>query len=280
MGRVAEHQDIAERQGVRYLSGPAADDVLFTFVTLVARQELYQRLLESAEAKGFTAANTQFLALDNRDRNHFDGFDAIRRTLAEARGRYIVFSHDDIEFVADGAAELEARLRELEEHDSLWLLAGNAGGLRPGTLALHLYHPHGRDSRVSEPTLVESLDENFFVMRRDRPVVNSYDLKGFHFYAADLCRIAEIMGGRSYVIPFLLEHHSPGGIDDSFKPRRARFERKYRRYFPGRKLQLTVTEFDFGLRGLCEGWRETPQSRWDFLATNVYVPETVRDVRK
>lgn len=265
--------------GVRYLTGPAEHDMLFTFVTLVARQDRYDRLLVSAAAKGFNRDNTQFLALDNRGANRFDGFDAIRRALAEARGKYVVFTHDDVEFVADGAEQLHDRLQELERHDPLWLLAGNAGGMGHSTWPRHVIDPHDRTTRLAGPAIVESLDENFFIMRRDRPVVNSYDLSGFHFYASDLCRLAEIMGGRCYVIPFLLEHHSPGGIDASFQPNRQRFAQKYRRYFPGRKLQTPVTEFDFGLRGLREGWRETPQSRRDFLVAHVYARSEDRNIK-
>jgi len=262
--------DVADRLGVRYLAGPAEAEVTFTFVTLLARQDRYERMLTSAEAKGFHAGNSQFLAIDNRRGNNFDGYGAIRRALPEAKGRYIVFTHDDVEFVADGADRLASCLAELTRLDPLWLLAGNAGGVTYGKNARHLRDPHDVDERVTAPTLVESLDENFFIMRRDHPVVNSYDLTGFHFYASDLCRLAEIMGGRSYVIPFLLEHHSPGVIDATFEPSRRRFAQKYRRYFPGRKLQCTVAQFDFGLGGLREGWRETPKSRWDFLDDHVY----------
>lgn len=277
MGRLAEGQEIAERLGVRYLTGPATHSILFSFVTLVASQERYDRMLTSALAKGFMPENSEFLALDNRGANRFDGFDAMRRALVEARGRYIVFTHDDIEFTHDGAAELEARLDELGALDPDWLLAGNAGGIgyRRGKhhLAVHIDDPHKLGLRVTQPELVESLDENFFVMRRNRPVVNSYDLEGFHFYAGDLCRMSEIMGGRSYVIPFLLSHHSGGKVDEAFPLCRSRFERKYRRYFVGRNLQMTVAEFRFGLAGMREGWGETPKSRWDFLKRNVYAPE-------
>lgn len=273
MSAGAQTQRVEERLGVRYLSGPAEDDVLFSFVCLVANDENYTRLLNSAEAKGFGPENSEFLALDNRNSNSFDGFDAIRRALAEARGRYIVFSHDDIEFIEDGAAQLELLLEELEQHDPNWLLAGNAGGIGWQRLALHISDPHNADIRVDGPIMVESLDENFFVMRRARPVVNSYDLQGFHFYAADLVRLAEIMGGRAYVIPFMLRHHSGGKIDEGFARRRDSFHNKYRRYFTGRKLQLTILDFDFGLRGLCEGWRETPKSRWAFLKQKVYAPD-------
>ncbi|MFE3838555.1 hypothetical protein [Pseudogemmobacter sonorensis] len=267
---------IADRLGVRYLSGPLGHDVLFTIVTLVADQDRYDRMLESAAAKGFDTSNSEFIALDNRGANRFDGFDAMRRTLPEAKGRWIVFTHDDVEFDADGVDALRARLEELTALDPGWTLAGNAGGIRyrrgNPLLALHIADPHDKGERQAAPVLVESLDENFFVMRRDRPVLNSYDLSGFHFYAGDLCRISEVMGGRAYVIPFLLRHHSGGKIDASFAPARERFRRKYRRYFIGRDLQTTVTEFRFGLSGLREGWGETAASRHSYQQQNLAVP--------
>ena len=108
--------------------------------------------------------------------------------------------------------------------------------------------------------------------RRDRPVLNSYDLRGFHFYASDLCRISEVMGGRAYVIPFLLRHHSGGKIDAAYHTGRRAFERKYRRYFIGRNLQLPVTEFAFGLSGLREAIGETVHSRQRFLKDNLGIP--------
>lgn len=277
-------QDVAGRLGVRYLTEPVDHDILFSFVTLVANQDSYDRFLESAEGRGFNPDNSEFLALDNRNGNQFDGYDAMRRTVVEAKGRYIVFTHDDVEFHRDGAAELEARLGELSALDPDWTIAGNSGGIRyrrgKNYLTQHIDDPHQLGMRVEAPVLVETLDENFFIIRRDRPVLNSYDLRGFHLYASDLCRISEIMGGRAYVIPFLLRHHSGGKIDESFLPCRERFARKYRRYFIGRNLQATVTEFRFGLFGLREGWNETPQSRWDYLKRNVYASDTVRNVSK
>lgn len=278
MTEVTEVRDIAEQMGVRYLTSAVSSKIPFTFVTLVASQDRYDRMLRSALARGFTPDKAEFLALDNRHGNRFDGFDAMRRALTDANGQYIVFTHDDVEFLHDGAPELKARLAELTEMDPGWVLAGNAGGVayRRGKphLALHIDDPHDVGLRVTTPEQVESLDENFFVMRRDRPVVNSYDLAGFHFYAGDLCRLSEIMGGRNYVIPFLLRHHSGGAINASYASCRQRFERKYRRYFIGRSLQTTVTEFRFGLAGLREGWGETAKSRWDYLKRHVFAPMT------
>ena len=277
MAQVAKPQSIAEELGVRYIAGPAYSDVLFTFVTLVARQASYDRMLTSARNKGFSRKNSEFFALDNRTGNRFDGFDAMRRAIVEARGQYIVFTHDDVEFLYDGAAELSARLEELSRIDPGWTLAGNAGGVRDRRrrpdLAIHIDDPHGADQRVEKSQLVESLDENFVVMRRERPVVNSYDLQGFHLYASDLCRLSEIMGGRNYVIPFLLRHHSGGLVDGSFPLCRDRFQRKYRRYFIGRSLQMTVGEVHFGLAGLRDAWRETAAGRWKHIRTNVCAPE-------
>jgi len=77
-------------------------------------------------------------------------------------------------------------------------------------------------------------------MRRTRPVISSYDLKGFHFYGPDLCLQAELLGGSAYAIDFLLRHYGKGERGPSFRAARREFIAKYSAYFPGRTLHSTT----------------------------------------
>ncbi len=214
----------------RYVTEARPAELTFSVCTLVASDAKYARMLASFERCGFTAANTEFLALDNRGDNRFDGYNALRRIFAELRGAYILFTHDDIELIDDGATELLAVLQALDARDPRWAVAGNAGhrSAAPRTLLRHLSDPHGDDRDCATgPVQVQGLDENFLVLRRDNMVFPSMDLDGFHLFATDLCLQALLAGGRAYVIPFFLRHHSGGSASPALDAAIARMGRKY-----------------------------------------------------
>ncbi|WP_295076450.1 hypothetical protein [Tabrizicola sp.] len=234
----------------RYVTGDASvdsDGPDFSVCTLVRSQQKYDRLLASFARTGFTADNSEFLAADNREVNRFDGYDWQKALLAQARGRYVVFCHDDIELLDQGHDALLSALEVLTRAEPTWLLAGVAGGrYRPEKhhrrfLRMHISDPWGENRLMgSVPGRVETLDECFILMRRLQPVIGSHDLGGFHFYGPDLCLQAELRGGSAHVIDFLLRHHGGGTKDDDFRRARDRFIRKYAAIFPGRFLHCTT----------------------------------------
>ena len=250
---VADHKAL-ESEGVRYIGGGLDHAVAFSICSLVASDENYARLVKSFRAHGFTKENSEFIAGDNRRENQFDGFTWTRRLYPECRGKYIIFCHDDVELVDDGYDKLLRRLDELTEADPSWLLAGNAGGRyreseRSGTtarLAQSLTDYRGT-FRQTEPYLqVESLDENFIVMRRDLFVAPSIDGTGFHFYGSDLCMIAEMLGGTCYVIDFHLNHHGDGIAGWPYELAKLWLAAKYGQYFPGRVVRTTTGSVTLG----------------------------------
>lgn len=257
-------QDADDGQGaaaalpqVTYLREPAGHDVDVTVVTLLVRDDGYETMLKSAVAKGFTEDRAQFIALDNRGENRFDGYQAIRRALPECRGRYILFCHDDVEFTGETLDELIALLERLEAAHPRWMLAGNSGNPATGKVVnwTHIDDPLGA-RRVDGFKRVNSLDENFFVMKRDRAALGSIDLAGFHLYATDLCLIAEVMGGEAYVIPFALTHHSRGSLSEDSEAARQALMRKYRRFFMGRRWGAPAMPLAIGWAGLGTALRE------------------------
>ena len=131
--------------------------------------------------------------------------------LAAARGRFVILCHQDVRLLGEGRVALDARLADLDARDPTWAVAGNAGGIRPGALALRISDPHGADQRRGLlPCRVASLDENFLIVRREARIGFSRDLSGFHFYGADVCLAADVMGHSCYVVDFHLQHLSPG----------------------------------------------------------------------
>lgn len=231
----------------RYVDATDPSPLTFSVCSLVADQAKYDRLLASFARLGFTPENSEFLAADNRHGNQFDGYSWYKTLLAHARGRYVIFCHDDIELIEDGFDALLDRLGDLDRLDPYWALAGVAGGVwltgnkTDRGLALRISDNLGDDRRFGKlPSRVEALDECFILMRRLRPIVGSYDLSGFHFYGPDLCLQAELAGGTAYAIDFHLRHHGNGAMGESFDQSRADFIQKYRRYFPDRHLRCTT----------------------------------------
>jgi hypothetical protein len=231
----------------RYIDATDPSPLSFSVCSLVADQTKYDRLLASFARLGFTPENTEFLAADNRNGNVFDGYTWTKTLLAHARGRYVIFCHDDVELIEDGYDALLGWTDWLDRHDPSWLLAGVAGGIyKPGgfkhrQLALHISDINGADRRRGTvPGRVETLDECFILMRRTRPVISSYDLNGFHYYGPDICLQAELLGGSSYAIDFHLWHHGQGQKGRPFRQLRRRFAGKYQHFFPGRILNCTT----------------------------------------
>jgi hypothetical protein len=219
----------------------------FSVCALVQSQDRFDRLIASFVRLGFTSDRTEFLAADNRTGNQFDGYSWQGPLTAEARGRYVIFCHDDIELIDQGHDALVALLDDLTTRDPAWLLAGVAGGrFRPQTntrqmLTFHISDIYGQDRRRGAmPARVETLDECFILMHRARPVLPSTDLSGFHYYGPDLCLQAELAGGSAWAIDFHLRHHGRGAKGKGFLDCRARFIAKYADIFPGRTLHCTT----------------------------------------
>jgi hypothetical protein len=231
----------------RYIDASEPSGLTFSICALVADQAKYDRLLASFARQGFTPDNSEFLAADNRHGNQFDGYSWQKALLVQAKGRFVVFCHDDVELISDGFNELLARIEEIERTDPSWLLLGIAGGIwhvgKRGrdSLALRISDSVGDNRHVTElPSRVESLDECFILMRRTRPVLPSVRLTGFHFYGTDMCLQAELAGGTAYVVDFHLRHYGAGTIDSAYHQCKANLIAAYLPYFPGRRLRCTT----------------------------------------
>jgi hypothetical protein len=241
----ADAADSRRRPRIECVAGPEAGadaHVAFTFATLLTDRAQYAALRQSLDAGGFTPADCEFLVVDNSAGNAACAYRGLDAMLSAARGTYVVLCHQDIRLLADGRTRLAERLRELDAMDPDWALAGNAGGVAPGVLALRITDPHGADQHTGDlPARVVSLDENFIVVKRAARIGFSRDLSGFHLYGADLCLNAATAGYSAYVIDFHLAHLSPGRKDASFEAMERTFVDKWERALAPRWLQTTCT---------------------------------------
>ncbi|MEL6373505.1 MAG: hypothetical protein AAFR04_06005 [Pseudomonadota bacterium] len=211
----------------------------YTLATLVTRHDLYANAIRSLRAGGF-AHDCEYLSIDNAQRDDACAYRQLNALLNEARAPYVILCHQDIELIGDGRQVLDEKLAHLTAIDPAWAVAGNAGGVGPGRLALRISDPHGEDQNVGPlPQLVSALDENFLVVRRASRVGLSHDLTGFHLYGADLCLNADVKGHSCYVIDFHLRHLSAGNKDASFEAVERRFREKWSRALRPRWLQTT-----------------------------------------
>lgn len=219
---------------------PPPRDVAYTIATLVTKPAQYADMVASFRAGGFDGPDCEYLYLDNTGGNALSAHAGLDRLLDEAEGTYVVLCHQDLSLLEDGRANLDTRLAELDRIAPHWGLAGNAGGVAPGRLALRLTDPHTRNAKAgSFPEQVHSLDENFIVVRRAARLSFSRDLDGFHFYGTDLCLQADLAGWTAHVIDFHLEHLSGGVKTPDFYVCQTRLRAKYARAFRPRWLQTT-----------------------------------------
>lgn len=203
-------------------------------------------MMESFIQSGFGTDECEFLFADNTQGNEFDAYRAINRFLQEAHGKYIIVCHQDVLIEHDQETVLRNRLEELDILDSGWGIVGNAG-------AKDLYYTpmviteKGKIRRKGNlPARVNSLDENFLLIKAESNLAVSMDISGFHLYGTDICLIAECLGWNCYVIDFNIGHKSSGRMNASFYEISEQLQIKYRRFFRGRYIKTTITRIYLG----------------------------------
>ncbi len=216
--------------------------VAYTIATLVTKPNQHRDMVASFLKGGFSETDCEFLFIDNTGNEQTCAYRGLNALLNAARGRNVILCHQDIHLLADDREKLDATLEDLEKQDPNWALAGNAGGVSAGQLALRVTDPHGADQHVGDlPTRAMSLDENFIVVKAAARLSFSNNLSGFHFYGADICLNANVLGWNAYVIDFHLAHLSGGKKDSSFFEMEDAFRDKWCTAFAPRWLQTTCS---------------------------------------
>ena len=216
----------------------------YSICTLVTDRKEYEAFVDSCVEKGFTLEDCEFLYADNTAGNRYDAYAAYNAFLLGARGAYLILCHQDILMAYDDRAKLDRVIAEMNALDPNWAVLGNAGGLENSELRLRISDPHGENRGLGPlPAKAQTLDENFLLLRRSANLGFSRDLTGFHFYGADICLVAELLGHSSYVVDFHLRHLSGGKLNLHFADARTQIAEKYSAALRPRWVRTTCTAF-------------------------------------
>ena len=207
----------------------------YSICTLVTDSNLYRQMLESFVEAGFIADIAEYLYIDNSVANTVDAYTGINKFICVAKGQYIIICHQDILLDFDRIEQLEKCISQLNELDQNWALLGNAGGVNFLKLAIRITDHSFSNARIGDfPVKVQSLDENFILIRKDANLGTSKDMHGFHLYGLDLCFLAMIRGYSAYVVDFHLNHLGAGKIDENFHFCKNSMIKKYQKSFAGK----------------------------------------------
>lgn len=217
---------------------------VFSICTLVTDLKEYEEMRLSFEKAGFSKDNSEFIYIDNSQHNKYDAYEGVRKFLSLANAEYTIICHQDILLQFDTYDILMNRIEELTKRDNKWAILGNAGYSAFNDFRLRISDPFG-DNRYNGPlpVKVHSLDENFLIVKKSAQLSVSNNIEGFHFYATDLCIIADILGFNAYVIDFHLYHKSGGSCNENFFEAKRRFLDKYTHAFRARYMESPCTKF-------------------------------------
>jgi hypothetical protein len=194
-------------------------------MTFVNDDDSYAEMRHSFQAAGFTSGRASFIRLDSAGRLAVrDPYAAISEFIGSCEEPSFILCHQDIR--ADqghGWSDFISAMDSLARIDPSWAVAGNAGGSSTLRMVRRITDPHGGSTDDALPALVQTLDENFLVIRTGTGVSCSPELWGFHLYGSDICLNARRAGLGCYVVDFHVRHLSGGTKDDRYYECRDRF---------------------------------------------------------
>lgn len=194
-------------------------------------------------AAGFDEQRCRYSVFDNSQGSAYDPYQVLAKVSAATPEPYLILCHQDVLLnQGHGLPRLRDALEELSRKDPRWAVAGNAG-CTDNTLkgAIKITDPHGTYAVGKLPRRVQSLDENFLILKTGAALDYSSELTGFHLYGTDLCLTAIRQGCSCYVIDFHLTHLSGGSPDHRYYEALAALQRKWSRHFAFCYVNTTCT---------------------------------------
>jgi hypothetical protein len=211
----------------------------YSICTLVNDFDQYNRMKASFIERGFR--DSEFLIIDNSVSNQMDAYDGLNCLLNESSGAVVILCHQDVVLVDDGRPQLDRIIADISDQDPKWAVLGNAGCHGYRNQYFYITDRYGKYRARNLPAAVNSLDENFIVVKASTRLGFSTDIGGFHMYGTDICMQAEMRGFTSYVIPFHLYHDGEGRMGEPFHRCKLSFQSKWRNALRHRLIETSAT---------------------------------------
>lgn len=168
-------------------------------------EKLQSRLVASLDRQTVSAER---ILIDNRDRRFVSAAQALNWGAAQAKGDWLVFVHQDIEFLQDHWLEqCEHLLKQVDPKGWHGLVGRTASGVWQGLI---------RDRAMvsgtpfDQPIPVQTLDEILLIHRRWEQTKPYFDesFGSWHAYGVEACCRAIVDGGTNTVLPLPVWHDS------------------------------------------------------------------------
>jgi GT2 family glycosyltransferase len=188
---------------------------MFSIVAVYNKKDVLDEFL----IKGLLLQSVPYelIALDNSSNQYQSVVDAFNYGGSIAKGKYVMFVHQDVKFLSPTWLEDTERL--LDTLPNLGA-AGPAGISREARDGSYL-HSWGRIEgegdagwgEINSPVKVQTLDELLFIAPREVFLKNKFDAKTFdfiHLYGVDYCLNVAEQGLYTYAVPGPIFHKSSG----------------------------------------------------------------------
>jgi hypothetical protein len=163
----------------------------------------------------------ELITIDNTKNQFTSAAQALNCGGRKARGKYIMFVHQDIRLCSN--EWLYDAERMLDSLPNLGV-AGTAGRKEGSCILANLTNgtpPTAAGTQIPEPVAVQTLDECLTIVPRDIFNVLQFDeitCDGWHLYAVEYCVSSTLLGFALYVLPSYTYHASQGTSSTPTEP--------------------------------------------------------------
>ncbi len=208
----------------------------------------YAKMLSSLvkTEKIYDLCKVEFMGIYNKNNSRFSSArEAISWVMKRSKARYILFIHQDVEFISDNPISKLLEYLKITPDLGIFGVAG----------VDHKNKRHGfiinKNAIWGEPFFipkeVEGIDELFFGLERERFNDFSFlNIHEWHGYATELCMYSKRKGWNNYVIPITVIHKSFGKNRKRLLKVHKKLEEAYRDVLP---FMTTV-----GILGVKKRW--------------------------
>jgi len=224
----------------------------------------------------------ELITLDNTKNTFKSAAEALNYGGRKARGKYIMFVHQDIRLALN--TWIEDAERTVDSLPNLG--AAGIAGKRKGerlvmTSVTHGSPPSPAGTIVKEPVRVETIDECLIVIPRGVFDVLKFDeitCDSWHLYAVDYCLSSKLLGFETYVLPLPAYHLSSDGTPVPTLPIDLLISK-----FPGQQSFLPKEYYETLKKVLKKHKKYTPKIytvSGDWVATRPFVLQRTLDLMR